>query len=230
MEGNEDIYNDKSFLRIYKKSKDFTMTSIERAYSLYQSCKYIIDNKIKGDFVECGVWKGGSAIIMALTLKRFEKLSKRKIYLYDTFEGMPPPTGADVDIKNQKASHLLLEENKETSLVWSYATKDIVVNNLKISKCNLDNVLFIQGKVEETIPKHIPKKIALLRLDTDWYQSTLHELTYLYPKLAQRGVLIIDDYGHWKGCKKAVNEYFLKKKIKNYFHRIDYTGRLMVKI
>ena len=82
--------------------------------------------------------------------------------------------------------------------------------------------------MEETLKKHKPEKISILRLDTDWYSSTKKELEILYPKLAKNGVIIIDDYGHWQGCRKACDEYFKNKKI--LFHRIDYTCRIGLKI
>ena len=84
--------------------------------------------------------------------------------------------------------------------------------------------------MEETIPTHIPHAISLLRLDTDWYESTKHELTHLFPLLSPGGVIIIDDYGHWQGAKKAVDEYFEENKIKILLNRIDYTGRIGVKL
>ena len=87
----------------------------------------------------------------------------------------------------------------------------------------------VAGKVEDTIPKHLPGQMSVLRLDTDWYESTKHELTYLYPLLAPYGVLIIDDYGHWQGARKAVDEYFQSQAGTHFLHRIDYTGRLLVK-
>src|SRR5437867_1862945 len=84
-------------------------------------------------------------------------------------------------------------------------------------------------EVEDTIPQHAPERIALLRLDTDWYESTKHELEHLYPRLAPHGVLIIDDYGHWVGAKQAVDEYFATQKLKPFLNRLDYTGRLVIK-
>ena len=79
---------------------------------------------------------------------------------------------------------------------------------------------FVRGKVEDTIPKNMPEKIALLRLDTDWYESTYHELKYLFPLLSKNGVLIIDDYGHWKGAKKAVDQYFGENNIQIFLKKI----------
>src|SRR5437773_5710167 len=88
---------------------------------------------------------------------------------------------------------------------------------------------FVQGMVEETIPATVPARIAILRLDTDWYQSTRHELEHLYPLVSHIGVLIVDDYGYWKGARKAVDEYFARAQTPMLLHRIDSAGRIGVK-
>lgn len=204
------------------------MTTVERAYSLYVGCKYIIGNNIEGDFVECGVWKGGSAMIMAHTLLSLS-IQNRKIYLYDTFEGMSDPENIDVDINNVAAKSLLDMNDKRTSCVWCYATEEEVKHNLLSTGYRAENLFFIKGKVEETIPNVIPEKVALLRLDTDWYASTYHEMVNLYPRLTKSGVLIIDDYGHWVGAKKAIDDYFSGFHNMTFLHRIDYTGRMLIK-
>lgn len=90
--------------------------------------------------------------------------------------------------------------------------------------------IILKGKVEDTIPNVLPDTISLLRLDTDWYESTKHELTYLYPKLTKKGILLIDDYGYWQGSKKAVDEYIEEEKLSIFLNRIDLSGRLAVKI
>ncbi len=92
-----------------------------------------------------------------------------------------------------------------------------------------ERVHFVRGQVEDTVPEQAPERIALLRLDTDWYESTRHELLHLYPRLASGGVLIVDDYGHWDGCRRAVDEYFSTEAEPVLLSRIDYTGRLAVK-
>jgi O-methyltransferase len=224
----EDIEEDHDFLKIYEKCRPYTMTSVERAYALYNSCKYIITNNIEGDFVECGVWKGGSSMIMALSLVSLN-VTNRKIYLYDTFEGMSEPEDADVDIKKQSAKFLMATSDKKTSHIWSFASEEEVKNNLFSTDYPKENLFFIKGKVESTIPEVVPGKISLLRLDTDWYSSTHHELLHLYPRLTKSGILIVDDYGHWIGAKKAVDEYFSKNDRSFFLHRIDYTGRILVK-
>jgi hypothetical protein len=146
--------------------------------------------------------------------------------MYDTFEGMSEPTEMDLSFRGDKADVLLSKtiDNKETS-VWCYASLEDVKKNLALTK--YAHIEFVQGKVEDTIPVTIPISIALLRLDTDWYESTAHELNYLYPLLTKNGVLIIDDYGHWEGARKAVDEYFVGSNL--LLNRIDYTGRLLIK-
>jgi len=223
-----DMHGDKEFLEIYKKSQPFTMTSIERLYALFKSLQYIINNKIEGDIVECGVWKGGSAMMCAYYAKKYN--IDKKLYLYDTFSGMSKPSERDIDYGGRAVL-----TNKE--LLESEYCSDMCCVSLEEVKKNLydtgypiENINFIEGKVEDTIPHIIPKTISLLRLDTDWYKSTKHELEHLFPRLSVGGVLIIDDYGHFQGAKDAVDEYFKKNTTKILLNRIDYTGRIAVKI
>jgi hypothetical protein len=224
----EDILGDADFMAIYEQVREFTMTSIERMYSLYQSIHYVIDQQLPGDFVECGVWKGGSSMIIALTLKKLG-VQNRVIYMYDTFEGMSAPTEKDKDIYGGAAQTLLDSHSREKDEgVWCYSTLDEVKTNMQSTGYPMDKIIFTKGKVEDTIPHTIPAQIALLRLDTDWYESTLHELTHLYPLLSKQGVLILDDYGHWQGARKAVDEYFAAGN-RLLLNRIDYTGRIAVK-
>lgn len=221
---------EKDFWEIYDFCKPFTMTSIERMYSLYCSVNFVIRNKIKGDFVECGVWKGGSAMLIAKMLSKYNE-NDRKIFLYDTFEGMSAPTEMDKDILGGQADIRMQNSLKsDQNSIWCYSSIDEVKRNLLKTGFSIDNIIMIKGKVEDTLPGSIlPDSIALLRLDTDFYESTLHELNHLYPLLIIDGVLIIDDYGHWQGCKQAVDEYFEKEKVKMLLNRIDYTGRIGVK-
>jgi hypothetical protein len=104
-----------------------------------------------------------------------------------------------------------------------------VKETLRATGYPAERLHFVVGPVEETIPREVPPGIALLRLDTDWYESTKHELEHLYPLLADGGALIIDDYGHWEGCKRAVDEYFAASPPPVLLSRIDYTGRVAIK-
>jgi len=222
------IDQDKIFLKIYDKCKKYGMTPRERMYALYKSVQYIINSKIDGDFVECGVWKGANPMLIAYTLLELNVIN-RKIYLYDTFEGMSKPTKEDIIVsnKNVRAIDKWKKEQKKDYNKWAYASLTDVKKNVNLTKYPKENFIFVKGKVEETIPKIISKKIALLRLDTDWYESTKHELINLFPLLSKNGVLIIDDYGCWAGSKKATDEYFLNKSI--LLNRIDDSGRIGVK-
>lgn len=223
-----DLEDNLEFMEIFNKCRPFTMTSMERIYALYNSCKYIIENDILGDFVECGVWKGGSAMVVACTLLKLNA-ANRKIYLYDTFEGMSEPEDIDVDIANRSAGRLMDEDKEKLTHAWALAPEKEVRENIFSTGYSKENLLFVRGRVEDTIPATVPDRIALLRLDTDWYASTLHELVHLYPRLSQHGVLIIDDYGHWAGARKAVDEYFSEHNKYIFLHRIDYTGRILLK-
>lgn len=220
---------EKDFFELAKKCFPYTMTSTERLYSLHKSVEYVVKNNIEGDFVECGVWKGGSAMMIALTLLK-NKNTDRKIYLYDTYEGMSEPTEHDVTYSNSSADEKYNKTlNKESGSDWCRSEIDEVKQNLYSTGYPKENLIFVKGKVEDTIPKTLPEKISLLRLDTDWYESTLHELKNLYPILTKKGVLIIDDYGYWQGCRKAVDEYFEEQKINILLNRIDLTGRVALK-
>lgn len=186
---------DSEKIELIKAVSPYTMTSPERIASLNEAVKYIIRNNIEGDFVECGVWKGGSSLAMALTLEKLG-IENRKLFLYDTFEGMSNPTEADKDLDNNSAKDLLQTNSKKTSVVWAYSGLDEVKRTMSLSKYDPNNFIYVKGKVEETLLSSNHQKIALLRLDTDWYESTKIELDVLFPKLVSGGVLIIDDYGY----------------------------------
>jgi hypothetical protein len=207
------------------------MTSVERMYALYKGVEYVVKHQIPGDFVECGVWKGGSSMLIAKTLLKFG-VSDRKIWMYDTYEGMSEPTENDKDIAGVKADDLLKNASKEDQAsVWCFSSLDEVKSNLKLTGYNETLIHFVKGKVEDTIPGEIPAgDIALLRLDTDWYESTKHEMIHMFPKLVKSGVLIIDDYGHWVGAKKAIDEYVEANKIILFLNKVDYSGRMAIKL
>ena len=205
--------------------KPFTMTSVERIVCLINAVNYIADNKVAGDIAECGVWRGGSMMTVALTLLARGD-TNRKLYLYDTYEGMSAPTEFDKSLDGASAEAQMNEVDGK----WCYASIEDVRQNILSTGYPKENIFLVKGKVEDTIPQTLPASLSLLRLDTDWYESTKHELNHLFPLLAPEGVLVIDDYGHWQGARKAVDEYFAEQKRKVYLHRIDYTGRIAVGI
>lgn len=197
----------------------YTMTSPERISAVVEAVRYVEARDVPGDFVECGVWKGGSSMAAALAFR-----SPRPFHLFDTFEGMAPPDEVDQRYDGAAAKTLFADKAKSDS-AWCYSPLDEVKANMGATGY-AGPVHYIKGKVEDTIPDHAPERIALLRLDTDWYESTRHELAHLYPRISPGGVLIIDDYGYWKGARRAVDEYFGGTIL---LGRLDGTGRIAVK-
>ena len=217
-------------IEIIESVKDYTLTSARRIKTLINSVHYIVDNKIEGSIVECGVWKGGSIMAVAKTLMSLNNFD-RDLYLFDTFEGMTDPTDFDISVRNEKAFEVMQKAKvKGDELTLSIVSLDQVKKAVFSTGYTKEKFHFIKGKVEDTLQKQAPQKISLLRLDTDWYESTKNELIYLFPRLAKGGVLIIDDYGYWTGSKKAVDEYFNEKNIPFLINRIDSSGRIGVKI
>lgn len=213
---------------IIERSRPFTMTSIDRMLSLCRALEYVLRESIPGDFVECGVWKGGSAMIAA---DYFLKANQtRGIWLYDSYEGMTVPSiENDYDYSGISASHHS-KENSGDSNRWCYASLNEVKKNMQVIGYSNEKTHFIKGDVLKTIPSAgVPECISILRLDTDWYESTLHELEQLYHLVSPRGFIIIDDYGHWRGAQKAVDQFFGTLCMAPYMHRVDYTCRLIQK-
>jgi hypothetical protein len=210
---------------IVREVQPWTMTSAERIYALIQAVRYVSANGIAGAIVECGVWKGGSMAAVARTLLQLQDVT-RDLYLFDTFLGMPEPTARDVDYSGKQAADLLITD---PGCNCGDAPLEAVERVLYQTGYPKDRIHFVVGKVEDTIPEHAPESISLLRLDTDWYESTKHELVNLFPRLAVGGPIIIDDYGHWKGARQACDEYFARYRIPILLNRIDSTGRIAVK-
>jgi predicted O-methyltransferase YrrM len=208
-------------LDVYERVKRFTMTTPQRVAALCDAVRYVDANGIAGAIVECGVYRGGSAMAAALTCK-----TSREIVLYDTFEGMSAPTADDARASDGRPAAALLDGAAKGELIWCYSGIDDVAANMRSTGYPDELVGLVKGKVEDTIPGVVPDEIAVLRLDTDWYESTRHELEHLYPRLAPGGVLIIDDYGYWAGARKAVDQYFAGSL---FLSRIDATGRIAIK-
>jgi hypothetical protein len=210
---------------------EYTMTSAKRIQVLCEATRYISRARIPGDVVECGVWRGGSMMAVARTLLQ-EEDAERHLHLFDTFEGMTYPTEHDVSIDGKNALELMRSDPRsgDRESVWCVAPDDGVRSAMRGTKYPEDRIHLVKGRVEDTLPEHAPVRIALLRLDTDWYESTRHEMECLFPRLACGGVLLIDDYGHWKGARKAVDEYLRRMDHELMLHRIDYTGRVGVRV
>jgi hypothetical protein len=200
-------------------AKPYTLTGDLRIAAMIDALHEIDDKAISGDVVECGVWRGGNIVLA-------RKICPDRIcWLYDTFAGMTEPTEYDVSRKGR----LAVDKWKTHRDNWCAASIGEVESVLQeTGTFDASKLRFVVGDVCESLhyPEHIPENIALLRLDTDWYFSTKLELEILYPKLASGGVLIVDDYGHWNGARKAVDEYFNGSVS---FVEIDYTAIKIVK-
>lgn len=215
---------------ILERVSAFTMTSVERQVALIQAVRHIVHNNIAGSFVECGVWRGGSSMVVALTLIQ-EGDTSRDLYLYDTFAGMTPPRDVDKSTDGTLAQAHLDSDADKSTWFWAVAGLEDVQRNMRSTGYPQDRLHYVEGPVETTVPAQAPTgKIALLRLDTDWYESTHHELVHFFPLLCEGGILIIDDYGDWAGARKAVDDYLAECGRTFYLHRIDNTGRLLVKV
>jgi len=209
-----------------------SMVSRERLIATINACKHAVHAGIDGDFVECGVWRGGNAIAAKLAFENYG--SDKKVWLFDTFAGMTAPSEADRAAFTGAAAHEKFEQSQSGDHnEWCYASIEDVRRNFELAGVALDGVRFIKGDVAETLgdETNLPAAISVLRLDTDWYASTLRELEVLYPRLTKGGSLLIDDFGFWEGARKAVEEYFagLRPVDRPLLHFTDYTGRMGVK-
>ncbi|HEY2846289.1 MAG TPA: TylF/MycF/NovP-related O-methyltransferase [Pyrinomonadaceae bacterium] len=212
---------------LLKTVRPFTLTSVEEMLALIDAVSYVEKNQIPGAIVECGVWRGGMMMLAAELLVRLDS-TDRKLYLYDAFKGMPPASEEDIRFDGRTTEEVKAIEGVKRE--WCLASMDEVRSNLISTGYPADKVHIVEGYVEDTLPSDAPDAISILRLDTDWYASTKHELTHLYPRVVPGGVLIVDDYGYWKGSKKAVDEYFAENGSPHpLLQRIDLAGRLVVK-
>jgi O-methyltransferase len=227
----QEIPDDRAYAEIFDKIAPYTMTArdgLGTTYALFQAVKYICQNNISGDVVECGVWRGGSMMLVAYALDYFGD-TRRDLYLYDTFAGMTEPSEIDVDFDNiaykPRWTHII----SQGGMMGFGDTLEGVKANLLRTGYPQRQMHFIVGDVLETIPATLPSRISLLRLDTDWYKSTLHELEHLYELLAPHGVLIVDDYGWCRGSRKATDEFFQRQSFKPMMNRVDQGPRVIIK-
>lgn len=212
--------------------RDYTMTSAERQWALINAVRYVVQARVPGDIVECGVWRGGAAMAAALTLLGEDERA-RGLWLYDTFTGMTEPGSADRRSSDGLAARdsWLRYRRRDGENDWCRASLEDVRANMGGTGYPAARIRYVKGPVEQTLrdPQNLPELIAVLRLDTDWYESTRVELEQLYPRLTPGGVLIVDDYGHWQGARKAVDEFFAARGEPILLNRIDDTGRVGVK-
>lgn len=205
----------------------YTMASYQRLCNAYDLARQAESQKLAGAFVECGVWRGGCIGLMAAVAKEFG--SRRKIWLFDSFEGLPEPA---------------VEDGLQAHTVAGTSAGDLkpikqcvgpleIVKHLFFHKLKIDDrdAIFCKGWFQETLPlvKTDVGPIAVLRLDGDWYESTKICLDSLYDQVVPGGFVIIDDYGAWEGCRRAVDEFLKARQLQIVWNEVDYTGRYFVK-
>ena len=209
---------------IVERALPYTMTGVPRLQALIDAVRHVVETGVPGAFAECGVWRGGSVLAMLLTLLELGA-TDRDVHLYDTFEGMPEPGERDGEARDAWR-----ESGGWPEMFGPEAfSEDAVRATLLDTGYPSERIHVVRGRVEDTIPAQAPERLAVLRLDTDWYESTRHELEQLYPRLAPGGVLIVDDYGHWEGARRAVDEFFAQRPPRPYLHRVDYSCRVAVR-
>jgi O-methyltransferase len=209
-----------------KRVRRHTMTTAPRIAALCDGVEHVVAQDVEGALVECGVWRGGSVMAMALTLLRLGA-ADRDLYLFDTFSGMPGP--GDRDESSPYDGYSIHRRWKRAGANWNRVSADTVRSAVESTGYPPERIRLVPGRVEETLPRQAPERVALLRMDTDWHASTRHQLEHLYPRLSLGGVLIVDDYGHYAGARQAVEEYFAEHGARPMLTRIDYTGRIAVK-
>jgi O-methyltransferase len=200
--------------------RPYTALSAERLVAVRDAAIYVERYEIEGSIIECGVWRGGAMMMAALTLLELGSRS-RDIYLFDTYEGMTAPTDIDRD------SNGVLAADQMDHVKMAVSVEE-VQRNLYSTGYPREKLHFVKGPVEETVPGQAPPDLAVLRLDTDWYESTRHELEHLVPRVVPNGVLLIDDYGTWQGARKAVDEYVAVSDKPILLSRTDTTGRMAI--
>ena len=234
LEPSDYLDADPSDRRIVDAAIGFTMTGPSRLLALIEATRYCARRELPGAFAECGVWRGGSVLAMILTLQSLGR-TDREIYLYDTFEGMTAPGEHDVSDFHPPALETWRAAKRDGSRPYAQLFDPETFNETDVRRTLLstgypeEHLHFVRGPVEETVPARVPEELALLRLDTDWYESTRHEMEHLYPRLVPNGVLVVDDYGHWKGSRRAVDEYLERSDEALLLNRIDYAARIAIK-
>jgi O-methyltransferase len=219
---------DEEVREVIRAVRPYTRTSKDKLHALISSTRYISRHGIEGAVVECGVWRGGSMHAVARVLDGLGDHS-RDLYLFDTFDGMTEPTEKDLRTGDQRSARELMDvSEKATKGIWAYASLEDVQAGFETVPYPAERVHYVQGKVEDTVPGQAPEQISLLRLDTDWYESTRHELDHLYDRLVPGGVLIIDDYGSWQGSAQATDEFLERTGARLLLLRAG-TGRVAVK-
>jgi O-methyltransferase len=227
----KEFSKDEIELIIRLKGENSTMCSYERLIATGLACKYVAERNIPGAFVECGVYRGGNSILASYIFSKMNQ--SRELFLFDTFAGMTEPSILDKSPYISESAVELYNAGIEVGHnLWCYASLEDVVLEFGKYDIEVSNINFIKGDVRVTLGdlRNLPGEISVLRLDTDFYDSTLAEMNSLYPLIRAGGVLLVDDYGFWSGAQQAIEDYFDNVGSRPMLHMTDYTGRSAIKI
>jgi predicted O-methyltransferase YrrM len=207
-----------NFKNILSTVRPYTLLSESRLFSIYCLAKQICVEDLPGNFVECGTCKGGSAALIAFVIKHYSR-RPRVLYAFDTFEGMPAPTEID---RHQGIPANLTSFGEGTLKASISENLDKICKLLQVR----DIVVPVKGLFAQTLPKYKSAigSIAFLHADGDWYESTMDIFNTLYDSVISNGLIQVDDYGHWEGCKQAVHDFERIKGESFSLHTIDETG------
>lgn len=197
--------------RLWEVLQPETVVSVARFRNVIWACREAIQAKVAGDFVECGVWRGGLCALMGVMAQGEGK--GRKVVAFDSFRGLPQPLDKDVDFQGRSA--------KGCAGLFAVGRDKLDALMARVAPgCAYD---VYEGWFKDTLPTY-KGEIAVLRLDSDWYESTRECLEAMYGKVASGGVVIVDDYGHWQGCREAVDEFRAANGIVAPMTKVDYTA------
>lgn len=222
-------------LEILRAVQNRSLTSPIRILNAMNAARYVAANGIEGAIVECGVWRGGTCMAMAKALMAIDACDY-DIYLFDTFAGMTRPGKEDIRILDGQAAEGLDWSLRETDEkngsyiagVTAFSSLSDVMSGMLETGYPTERIHFVEGDILETFHTSAPETIAVLRLDTDWYESTIHELRIGWPKIPRGGVLILDDYDYWEGARRATEEFFRDESLEPFLMRMD-EGRIVIK-
>lgn len=216
LQSSTDI-DDPEFKKLYATINNYTMVGVKRLYSLFKLAKKICADDIPGNFVECGVAAGGSAALLAYVIKNYSKRD-RTLFAFDSFEGMPTPT--------EKDCHQGINAELSGWGTGTCSAPEASVHDICAKLHVLDLVKTIKGYFQDTLPamKNTLGDIAFLHMDGDWYESTKAILDNIYNIIVDDGLIQVDDYGHWDGCRKAIHAFEQNSKLNFALNKIDYSG------
>ena len=199
----------------------YTMLNYARLKNVYTLSKRVIERKVEGGFVECGVWKGGCIGTMGLAARKMGE--ERELWLFDSFEGLKKPTEKDGQKGRLYKEGRLLGISTEGCITKKEEVEDLLFFRLNFKG---EVVHIIEGWIEDTLPVYKERigKISILRIDLDFYKSTKFCLYQLYDSVASGGYIIIDDYYDWEGCKTAVDEFIREKGLQPEIIQVDYSA------